>query len=396
LDRAGLDVRDRLAYRGNAMSTMPTRPVVIQLVNSLALAGAEHVAVSLATHLDPGRWDVRMIVVRDGPLRSSLDEAGIPVTVIGYDFDHRFPLVVRELARHFREHRPDVLHTHLIGSDIVGRLAATVSDVPVVVSTQHDVYQRAWYYDSFRRFTGSRISATVACSSAVEDYCRTVLRIPEDRLFHIDNGVDTSSFERSRMPLRAPATFGSVGSLIEAKGHDVLVRALATIADELPGSRVLVAGDGVERERLSRLAVELGVDDRFHMMGTVEDIAGFLRNVDVFVHPSYTEGLSMALLEAMAAHKPVIASDVGALRELLDGGRCGRLVPPGDPAVLGETMALLATDNYVAESLADSAATWVEEHYSLAREVEEYARLYGRLLEEAGRSSTDVPVAARR
>jgi glycosyltransferase involved in cell wall biosynthesis len=370
------------------MSTTRTRPVVIQLVNSLALAGAEHVAVSLATHLDAEHWDVRMIVVRDGPLRRSLDEAGIPVTVTGHEFDHRFPLVVRSLAREFREQRPDVLHTHLIGSDIVGRLAARVADIPVVVSTQHDVYERAWHYDAFRRYTGKRISATVACSSAVEDYCRTVLRIPEDRLFHIDNGVDTARYISSRMPMRQPVTFGAVGSLISAKGHDVLVRALAGIADTLPGSRVLVAGEGVERERLSGLAADLGIDDRFHMMGTVQDVAGFLRNVDVFVHPSYTEGLSMALLEAMAAHKPVIASDVGALRELLDGGRCGMLVPPGDPTVLGEAMAGLARDEARAQALADSAERWVEDHYSLSREVVEYERLYARLLDAAGREGS--------
>lgn len=356
---------------------------VIQIVNSLAIAGAERFTADLARSLDVREWDVRVMVVRDGPLRSVLDDAGIPVTVVGGEFDWRFPLSVVRMRRELRRLRPEIVHTHMIGSDIVGSMAVRCAQGarPVLLSTQHDSYRRPGIYDAYRRVNARRLDAVVAVAPELADYCGDALHVPPGRVHVIESGVDQERFHGAvREPGPVPV-FGALGSLIPVKGHETLVRAFARIHDQVPGTRLVIAGDGPLLAELETLAQDLGAGDAVELRGRVSDVPAFLGDIDILVHPSRQEGLPLAVLEAMSAGKAVIASDLPALRRVLDDGAAGVLVPPGDDAALSGAMRALVEDRTALGHLQTAALDRVYTRYTLQRMAAEYAALYRELLE---------------
>lgn len=361
---------------------MATR--VIHVVNGLEVAGAERTMLEIARSLPAEEFDVSVLVVRDGPLRGDLDAAGLSVEVVGGDFDWRWPQVVMKMARHMREAAPDIVHTHLIGSDIVGGLAARLANVPVILSTQHDTIARQAVYGMFRRYSSRWLSAVVPVAPSMIDYCRRELHIPDERIHPIENAVDASRFRSGPAPRHQPLTFGCIGRLVPLKGHDVVVRALAHVRKTIPDARLLLAGDGPERARLGALSEELRLGDAVSFLGAVEDIPAFLDGVDIFVHPSLQEGLPLAILEAMAASKPIVASNLAAVSQATDDDRCGRLFPAGDSEACAAEMLMLAADEPLAGRLAASARERAQSHYSPRQMGERYAALYQLLLGTAG------------
>jgi glycosyltransferase involved in cell wall biosynthesis len=279
------------------------------------------------------------------------------------------------MRRVLRKWAPDIVHTHMIGSDVVGRLAALSVGVPLVVGTQHDVYDRAWYYDAYRKWSSRRIDALVVISQAVSDRSRASFQVPEDRVVLIPNSVDVDRFESSRTSWREPAAFGAVGSLLPVKGHRHLIRAFGRVERERPGVTLRIAGEGPERGALEELIRSEGLLGKVDLPGAVDDVAGFLRDIDVFVHPSLQEGMSVAVLEAMAAAKPVVATEVASLPEEL-GGHAGEIVPVADEDALAAAMLRLLDDPEDARRMGHMALERVRNSYSLEGAVAAHEALY--------------------
>lgn len=351
---------------------------VVLVVNSLALAGAERTTVNLACGLDEHHWDVHVLVVRDGPLRAQLEEVGIPVQITGAEFDWRWPAIVARMTRVLRQLAPEIVHTNLIGSDVVGGLAARLAGVPVVISTQHDTYTRPAVFGWYRAWAAPRIDAVVAVSPGLVDYCETALHMPKERIHVIENGVDVDRFVASQSEARRPVTFGAAGSLIAVKGHTTLVQAFASVLDREPEARLVIAGEGPERPALVALIDKLGLSHAVELRGIVADMPEFLSQVDIFVQPSLQEALPVAVLEAMAARKPVIASDLPTLRVLLGGesDAAGVLVSAKDPDALADAMLGLVESAEHAGGLGRAGHRKVLAEYSLERMVEGYEALY--------------------
>jgi len=328
-----------------------------------------------------------VVVVRDGPLRARLESEGIPVHVVGGEFDWRFPLTIARTARVLRELRPAIFHTHMIGSDITGFAAARLAGVSIILSTQHDTYHRAWHLDRFRRFSGPRLAATVAISPSVVEYCTRSLHVPAARVHVIENAVDTRRFEPALCNQRRPATFGAMGTLIPIKGHDTLIEAFARILPSLPGARLLLAGQGPLKSALQQQARSLGVAESVKFCGLVEDIPGFLHDIDILVHPSHQEAFGLSIVEGMVACKPIIASDLPAIRHVLLEGDAGMLVPPGDVAGFAHAMERLAGDVSLAREFARKGSEHARVFYCRSRLAQEYGALYHQLLTE--RASTN-------
>ena len=362
-------------------------PRIVLVINSLAPAGAERVVADLACHLDRTRWDVHVAVVRDGVLRAKLEDAGVPVHVIGGEFDWRWPTVVARMSALLKELRPTIVHTNLIGADIIGGLAARRARVPVVMSTQHDSYHRAAVFGAYRRWAAGGLRAVVAVSHAVAPYCESDLHVSPDRIHIIENGVDVDGFTASVGPFRTPPVIGAVGTLIPVKGHAVLLEAFAHVASAYPGAKLAIAGDGPERLRLETRAAALGIGDAVALPGYVSDMPRFLAGIDILAHPSRQEALSLAVLEGMSAGKPVVASDIPPLRALLTpsptAAPAGILVPVGDARALADAIDRLASSPALAEEMGSAGRTRAVAHYSLARMVEQYEALYERLVAAA-------------
>lgn len=355
---------------------------VVHAVNSLALAGAERTTTEIVCSLDPTEFDVHVLVVRNGPLSARLAQAGVAVHVVGGEFDIRFPLTVARTVRVLRALAPSIVHTHMIGSDITAGLAARLAGVPVWLTTQHDTYHRAWPFNLFRRWSGPRLDAAVAISPSVVEYCRESLHVPAERIHVIENAVELDRFEPALRPQRRPPTFGAIGTLIPVKGHETLIEAFAQVVTSVPGSRLILAGQGPMLGRLKATVDRLGLAQSVEFRGLVDDIPEFLGEVDILVHPSLQEAFGLALVEGMASRKAVIASDLPAIRHVLGDGAAGLLVKPGDVGGLAEAMHRLGTDVGEARRLAEAGFRRAEAQYCGSRMAGQYAALYHLLLAE--------------
>jgi L-malate glycosyltransferase len=370
-------------------SRRPASPRICLIIGQLGLGGTEKQVVLLAEGLARSGIDVTVVVLKGGeePREPALRAAGVPVVHIGL----KRPSGWRELpyclvatwrlTRYLRQARPDVVHAFLYHAYVLGAVAAWCARIPVLLAGRRAL-------DDFTRgrplvLAAERVATgltdlLVANARAVADCAHATERVPPRKLVVIYNGLPESAFVPAR-PARLATTRPvvlCVANLRLFKGHADLLRAAAMLRDRGMPCTVALAGDGPEREALRRLAAELGVDAR--LLGPRTDVDALLARADVVVLPSLTEGLSNAVMEAMAAGRPVVATAVGGTPELLADGR-GVLVPPGDPWALADALgAVLAGPEY-AWRLGEEARRWSREHLRADTMVARHVALYDEL-----------------
>lgn len=250
-------------------------------------------------------------------------------------------------------------------------------------------YPWHWHGASFRKYRllfqiGAPVTDAVACvSQHVLDGAQKHLRVPRSALHLIYNGVDVAGIAAAD-PIDDPAgastipTASMCGRLDSTKDYETLVAAAALLQERGEAVRFFFIGDGAGRRDLERLVRDRKLVDRIHFLGVRDDVPQILRASDVFafsVKPE--EGQGIALVEAMAAGVPVVASDVGACREVLDGGRCGMLVKAGDAQAMADGIRTLIADEERATALADAARQRVRDLFDIRQTAKGYARLLG-------------------
>jgi glycosyltransferase involved in cell wall biosynthesis len=364
----------------------------------MEVAGAEQVVLALARGLDRRRFQpiVGCLTV-EGPLAVELRAAGLEVFALG-----KRPgpdaLVLLRLARSMRAGKIDVVHTHVWNADVWGRLAGWVAGVPVLLTTAHNVdsWKKRRHLAVDRALAA--VSRRLVCvSEAVRTFYRERAGIPEAKLTVIRNGIDPSPFDAASDAAPARARLGLNGSapvltvvarLVPQKGHRYFLEALVSLRREFPAALGLVVGDGALRGELEALASQLGLLDGggVRFLGERRDVPEILSATDVFVLPSsLREGLPISLLEAMAARRAVVVTDIGGNRETVEDGVSGRVVPPADAQALAQACAEVLRDPSLAASLGRAARAKVEREFSVARMVRQTEELYDTVLEEAFR-----------
>jgi glycosyltransferase involved in cell wall biosynthesis len=286
------------------------------------------------------------------------------------------------IVRLLRRLKPQVLHAFLYRSYVLGPPAARLAGVPVVVAGRRSQSffkeGRRWVF-ALERVASRITDHVVANAIAVAEDTRTVERMPGHKLSVIYNGLPPSAFERitgEQVDTTLPVVV-CVANLLPVKGHRFLIEAALMLAQRGRPCTLVFIGDGSEREHLERSASELKVDVRF--IGSCTDTRGFLARADVVVLPSLNEGLSNALMEAMAAGRPIVGTAVGGTPELLEGR--GILVPPSDPIALSDALCRLLDDPEFAASLAAKACDWTRKNLDANTLIEEHLKLYRRLSE---------------
>jgi sugar transferase (PEP-CTERM/EpsH1 system associated) len=377
------------------------RITVLYVIWSLQTGGAERVVADLARGLDREAFRPLVCCLNfKGQLAEGLEAEGIPV----FALDKRpklDPAVLVKLVRLMRRERVRVVHTHLWTSSFWGRLAALIARVPVRVVTEHnlDTWRRPWHLWADRllgRFTDDWIFV----SREVEAFYLDRLRIPPERSHVVHNGVDPAPFAampdpapiRSRMGVRPDAVVaGCVGRLEARKGHRHFLEAMVRVASEDPRAVGLVIGDGKEREALATLRDALGLQGSVRLVGYWPDLAEAHAALDVFVLPSLMEGHPLAILEAMAARRPVVATDVGGNAEAVEAGVTGLLVPPADPAALAAAISGLLRDPERAARLGEAGRRSLERRFSLTAALAANQEIYRKRSAEAaaGRKRDD-------
>jgi glycosyltransferase involved in cell wall biosynthesis len=360
------------------------RPLsIVHVLSSFALGGQERVALALAGAQVTMGHRVHALSLApppDGELASDFAQRGVALHTVpkgaGVDL-----LLIARLAALFRRERLDVVHTHnplpLFYGAPAGRLAACA-----VVHTKHGVNpdggRRLW----MRRVGGRLAHAYVAVSEATARVARERAECPEEQLRTIANGVELDTFgadacarTQARDELGIPRdafVFGTIGRMSPEKDHALLVRAAAPLLG--PSVRLVVVGDGSERPDVMAQARESAF---VHLPGARRDVARLLAAFDVFVLSSWSEGLPLALVEAMATGLPIIATDVGGTKEVLAG--TGLLVPPRDEVALRDAMRSVRASEDRARELGALARVRAR-HYDTRRMSDEYLALYASVM----------------
>jgi len=363
---------------------------VVHFINNLPVGGAERFLVELASAQARSGCDPVLVPLAEPiPLAAAARERGITVHPLGRSRLND-PRLLGDAWRALRTLRPAVVHTHLFYADVFGRSAARLARVAAIVSTEHsterDAMQRRriWAMRATARFA-HRI---VAVSAPVRDAAAARLGLDAGRIDIIPNGVDLAAIAGAAPLARAELGFaadailvGCVGRLVESKGYDAVLEAVARV--DAPALAVVVAGDGPDRARLEACAARLGLGSRVRFIGFRDDIARLLRTLDIFALPSRFEGHSIALLEALAAGCACIVSDLPELTTV--AGAAALAVPPGDAAAVAAALRALVDPQR--RRAAAAAAPAAAAPYGIDGVAARYARVYREILAARGASS---------
>jgi glycosyltransferase involved in cell wall biosynthesis len=357
---------------------------------ALEVGGAEVLVARLAAALRTQMVEASVVgVLGGGPLEARLAALGVPFAVAP-DRPH-LPLYPTGLVEALRGLPADLLHAHS-GTLQSAAVAATVLGLPLVYS-EHGYYpdEPAWGR-LVDRLSARRAAALVAVSAPLQAELARRLRpaAPPELIVNgveIPPAMDADGRRAARARLGVPADaslIGTVGRLVAVKDHASLLRAFAAVRATHATARLVLVGDGPERAALERLASELGVGDAVTLAGALPDAAALVGAIDVYVSSSVTEGMPIAVLEAMAAGCAVVATDVGACAALLGEGACGVVVPPSRPDALAAAVGALLADAPRRAALGAAARARVADAYGLDACARRHADLYRRVLARAG------------
>ncbi len=372
---------------------------VLQVVPTLAVGGLERVATDLCVQLRD-RFQIGVACLRgEGPLAEVLRDAGVPVYSWGPQHGRRggysAPLRLRRLLR---DSPVRVVHSH--------NPPSLFSSVP---ATRGRPGIQLIHTDHARKFPGRRhymlgerlcAPATYRFVAVSERGKRDVMQyehIPAAHIQVIPNGVETARFASVPPPAFDPErgiVLGAVARLTQEKALGALLDAAATLVAEGLSIRVHLAGDGPLRPHLEQQARTLGLADRVHFLGYRADVPAVLAAVDVVVSSSTREGMPLGLLEAMAAGRPVVATAVGGVPEVVVDGETGLLVPPGDGPALAAAVRRVVVDPAWGRALGAAGRARATAHFSLARTVAQYAALYDEALASLGACARATASAA--
>jgi glycosyltransferase involved in cell wall biosynthesis len=378
-----------------------TRPAnrrlrVLSLVDTLRPGGAERLAATLAIRLDPSRFEPTVCVSRaitaPSPLIDDLEEAG--VSILRLSRTSRGALWAwSPLVTFLRRERVDVLHAHMFGSNAWGAVLATLSRVPVFVAHVH-----SWAFEDrpLRVFLDRELIARAAdavLAVSEEDRRRMigVGRIPPTKVRLVTNGIvplrPSGSNVRAELGIPPEAeVVGTIAVLRPEKAHEVLIEAADLLAREFPRLRMLIAGMGPEEDRLRELVREKGLQETVIMLGFRRNVADVLAAVDVAVFSSDREGSPLAVMESMAAGKPVVATRVGGVPDLVVDGVQGLLVPPRDPRALADAVGRLLRDPGARAELGKRGQERQLRDFDIASTVRRVEGIYEELVAAANRA----------
>lgn len=391
---------------------------VCHVITRMIRGGAQKMVMTLLERLDRRRYDVTLItgpqVSAEGSYHAELERLGMPVAIL--------PEMVREihpvhdmtatwkLMKIFRETRPHIVHSHTYKAGVLSNVAGRAIGVRGVVFSPHGhifepgasipgvpssgLKRTALYWITrFSQFWAD--SVTAVSEKDKQDQVRLALA-PSHKYCVIRNGIEIpdrmSTRHIDKVALRkkwdieaSSPIVGTVGRLTSEKGHRYLIEAMKYIVNDHPRAKLLLVGGGPLMDTLIRITDELGLRKSVRFLGQLENIEELLTLIDVYVQPSLYESQGLSIMEAMGMRRPVVATEVGGVTDLVQEGRTGLLVPPGNPQRIAEAVDRLVSDRDWAIGLAGSAYDRVCSNFSVDRMIQEYDLLYQRLIEERPR-----------
>ena len=362
---------------------------ILHTIETGGPGGAETVLLNIASRLPAERFRSVVLLPRNGWLCASLHERGVP-TILSEDYGRLGP--IPSMVSLARRENAALIHAHLPDQNFYAALAGTVARRPVI-ATYHGDLQLTGPGAFRRKIKLATVRRLATSTVAVSDYLRSSLLkagFSENTTVRIYNGIEPEKFRRAhpgrlRSELKCAngvRLVGMIANLRKSKNYDTFVRAARKVAEAQPEARFVAVGDidpelgGKVRQQLR----ELSLEDKFVLLGFRRDVPELLADLDCFILSSESEGFSIATVEAMAAGRPVVVTRSGGPQEIVDHGRTGLLVQPGDPDALAAGITKVLSDRDQASALGRAAQAEVEHRFSVEAMLVQYQQLYERLL----------------
>lgn len=372
---------------------------VMHIIGNLRLGGGQKITYAAVRGLPCAEFQASVCCLEEGGHYAELLRAdGIPVFALGRRKNYGIRGLLRggsllvDLVTLLRKEKPDIVHTHLFGAGLAGRLAARLAGVPIAITTLHRIF-----YPVIQPVTEKLLSPLteriIVDSHAVGAMVQRRCRIRADKIAVIYNGINPHELStivakqeaRRQLGLPAPTcasgvkVIGVIAHLLPHKGQRFLIKALAQIHARVIPAHLVLVGDGPDKTALQRQAAELNLQEYVHFAGYRSDMNVALSALDLLVLPSSWEGFGLVLAEGMYKGLPAISTDTGGSAEVIEDAETGYLVPFGDVNRLAAAASTILRDDVLAARMGAAGRRRVEAMFTLDRMVEAYASTYRQL-----------------
>lgn len=362
---------------------------LLHLISRLDIGGAEKQLLSLVSHLDKGKYDICVGYFEGkGELKEGFREVGIKTKKFKFIGLWDISLWWR-LYQDMKINGYDIVHTHGFKADLWGGFVAKLVGVPIIISSLHN---QEWYLrNPFTRwlerlFAFYIFDRIIAVSESVKRFAYEVGGIPKEKIKKVYYGINLSDIKvdknkdfKQELGIGKDAPLiGCIGRLVKQKGHKYLIRAAKRVIETFPQAKFLIVGKGKLDKKLKKLVKRQDLDSSVIFTGFREDIHSIIDRLDLLVHPSLWEGFGLVLLEAMAMGKPIVATNVGGIPEVVKNKETGILVSAKDSKVLAKVIIHLLKDRSLAARLGEMGKLTFKERFQADKMAEEIERIYNR------------------
>lgn len=366
---------------------------ILHIQKVAGIAGSENHLLTLLPELKKHGYEPTMLVLADSedrpePFIEQMRDRGVPTDLIsmGADMD---PFLVLRLVCYLKKHPFELIHTHLFHADIYGTIAARLAGFRQIISTKHgfNPWRNQALYAFLDRMAAKYQQQLIAISKAIGEWLVEVERLPAHKMQLVHYAIDMDKFRPS-----TPATqellnipkpiIGTVTRLLHQKGVHVLLDAFAKCLETYPKASLVIVGDGPVRRQLEEQSRTLSIAAQTHFLGHVAHptLGDILEAFDIFAFPTFGEGFGLVLLEAMTSGKPVVASKVMAIPEIVIDGETGLLVPPDNADALGQALLKLMSDPSKCQQFGTAGRHRVEAEFTVDRMVQKTIGIYERVV----------------
>ena len=359
-----------------------------------AIGGAERDLIALLKTLNREKWEPHVVCPGTGPFRDQLQAIAVPTHALSLPpwrkvrsfFQRRS--AVRQLSALVAQLEPAMIHVNdiwWVPHSLRAVAGCRAIPLPIVAHVRQEIEPA-----KVRRYELDRVESVIAISQQIEQ-ALIAGGVSAGKVRTIYSGIDLSAkpLAQDEQSLRrmvgvpeGAVLVGTVANLFPRKGYEVMLRALPAILRAIPSLHYVIVGsdEGEYADRLKGLAQELKIDDRVHIVGFRDPVQPILASLDLYVHPALMEGFGIAVVEAMAMGKAVVATTTGGLPEVVAQGETGLLVPPGDVESLAATVVALLEDKVRREQMGRNGRVRAQERFSLDASVRRVEQLYGEVL----------------
>ena len=379
---------------------MATR--ILYLITSTNTGGTEKALLELIKRIDHDSWAVHVCSVKKpGRFSRALTDSSVRFFSLEMSESGRLSATLNflpsliKLVHIIRQVNPEIIHCFLFRANILGRLAGRIARTPIIISSIRVMEKDKPLKHLIDRLTASMVDKYMAVSESCRRFTIEQLGISPDKIITVYNGIDCREEETSDIKTPSDNTddvkkIALVGRFDRQKGHDVLLRALKIIMDRNTDLNLntFFFGEGPDEEKIKAAINRMGLSGKVFFRGVIEDIRGTIAGMDLLVLPSLWEGLPNVLLEAMAEAKPVVASDIEGIDEIVVDGTTGILFEPGNPEAFAEAIMRLLCNQDLAEKMGRTGRAKAVKKFSIENTVAETLTVYQKLMKGMNCRST--------